>query len=335
LQQDHLDYVGLGHQMLADPHWSNKAQAGKNEDIIPCIGCNECLHSGFSGKHYYCAVNPLCYAEKSYQLIPTTTPRSVLVIGGGPGGMQAAIAAAERGFDVELWEKSDRLGGNLHAAGFPTFKHDVLKLINYQTHRIEQLGIAVKYHYDATAEEIIKGQYDKVILATGSNSVIPPIPGIEHAGLANDYLTGKKQCGKQVVVIGGGLVGCEVAAFMAETADKVSLIEVQDEILKTVEHCKNNDLSLRDMLTQRDIQLLTSAKVKQITPDCVIYERNNQSEELVCNTIIIAAGYRSENDLEEQLEGKVASLSVIGDAVQSRRILDAVHEAWHAIRIME
>ncbi|WPC76350.1 NAD(P)/FAD-dependent oxidoreductase [Vibrio porteresiae] len=335
LRNQHLDYVGLGHQLLADPHWANKAKAGLNEDIVPCIGCNECLHSGFSGKHYYCAVNPLCYAEKSYQLTPAPEPRSVLVIGGGPGGMQAAIAAAERGFKVELWEKSDQLGGNLHAAGFPTFKHDVLKLIRYQSHRIAQLNIPVKYHCDTKAEDVIAGQYDKVILATGSSSVIPPIAGIEHAGVANDYLTGKKQCGKRVVVIGGGLVGCEVAAFMAESADHVAIIEMQNDILTTVEHSKNNDLSLRDMLAKRDIQLLTSARVKQIAADCVIYEQEGMTQELPCDTVIIAAGYRAENGLEDQLEGKVKELAVVGDAVHSRRILDAVHEAWHAIRIME
>ncbi|MFM2477969.1 FAD-dependent oxidoreductase [Celerinatantimonas sp. MCCC 1A17872] len=330
-----VDYVGLGHQLLADPHWAKKAKAGLSEDIVPCIGCNECLLSGFSGKHYYCAVNPLCYAEKDYQLSKADQTRKVLVVGAGPGGMEAAIAASERGFSVEIWEKSGQLGGNLHAAGYPSFKHDVLKLIRYMQHRIEQLQIPVHFHKAPTAQEIIAGHYDKVILATGSKSIVPPIAGIEHAFVADDYLTGKKQCGKKVVVIGGGLVGCETAAFMQERAEEVTIIERLGDILATVQHCKNNDLSLRDLLSERQIKIVADASVTHITPDCVIYEKEGQRFEISCDTVIIAAGYRANNSLVDELEDKVDSLSVVGDAVSSRRILDAVHEAYHAIRVME
>ncbi len=335
LKQGCVDFVGLGHQLLADPYWAKKAKQGHSDDIVPCIGCNECLLSGFSGKHYYCAVNPLCYAEKDYPLTPACAPRSVLVIGGGPGGMQAAIAAAERGFSVELWEKSDQLGGNLHAAGYPTFKHDVLKLITYMQHRMQQLNIPVHFNKAATAEDVLAGDYDKVILATGSRSIVPPIKGIEHAGIAGDYLTGKKTCGKQVVVIGGGLVGCETAAFMQEQADKVSIVERFPDILTTVNHSKNNDLALRHMLAERKVDIIGDASVTQICADCVIYEKDGVRSEIPCDTVIIAAGYRSENALAQELEDKVPSLSVVGDAVSSRRILDAIHEAYHAIRVME
>lgn len=335
LEQGCVDFVGLGHQLLADPHWAKKAKEDRSDDIIPCIGCNECLFAGFSGKHYYCAVNPLCYAEKDYPLTPAQASRSVLVIGGGPGGMEAAIAAAERGFSVELWEKSDRLGGNLHAAGFPTFKHDVLKLIDYMKHRIEQLNIPVHYGQTATASAVIAGNFDKVILATGSSSIVPPIKGIEHADVADDYLMGKKTCGKKVVVIGGGLVGCETAAFMQEQADEVTILERLPDILATVAHSKNNDLSLRDMLKERNVKIVGDASVTNIASDCVVYEKDGVISEVPCDTVIIAAGYRSENALAEELEDKVPSLSVVGDAVASRRILDAVHEAYHAIRVME
>lgn len=330
------DYVVLAHQMLADPHWANKVKEGAIEDITPCVGCNECLLAGFSGKHYYCAVNPQCYAEKEYALPkPDGTSKKVLVIGGGPGGMSAAMTAAKRGFDVELWEKTGRLGGNLWAAGTPTFKHDVLRLITYMERQIHKLGVNVRLLKEATAEEVAAGQFDKVILATGSTPVMPPIPGIEYAASANAYLTAQKKPGRKVVVIGGGLVGCEAAAYMKETADDVTIIEMLDDILATADHCLNNDQALRAMLAERNITAICSAKVTRITPDSVTYIKDGKEASIDCDTVMIAAGYRANNQLEEALEGFVKDLTVIGDAEAPRKILTAVHEGYHAIRVME
>lgn len=330
------DYVVLAHQMLADPHWANKVKEGAIEDITPCVGCNECLLAGFSGKHYYCAVNPQCYAEKEYALPkPDGTSKKVLVIGGGPGGMSAAMTAAKRGYEVELWEKTGRLGGNLWAAGTPTFKHDVLRLITYMERQIHKLGVNVRLLKEATAEEVAAGQFDKVILAAGSTPVMPPIPGIEYAASANAYLTAQKKPGKKVVVIGGGLVGCEAAAYMKETADEVTIIEMLDDILATADHCLNNDQALRAMLAERNIPAICSAKVTRITPDSVTYIKDGKEASIDCDTVMIAAGYRANNQLEEALEGFVKDLTVIGDAEAPRKILTAVHEGYHAIRVME
>lgn len=224
-----LDEVVLAHQMLADPFWPKKVESGHFDDIRPCIGCNECLLSGFSGKHYYCAVNPECYAERDYKLPkPDGTKRSVLVVGGGPGGMEAAIAAAERGFDVTLWEKSMRLGGNLWAAGGPSFKHDVLRLIDYMRTQVLKLGVDVVLGKDATADEIASFGADKVILAAGAHSVAPPIEGVEHAVVSDAILLDQLEPEGHVVVIGGGLVGCETAAYAAEKAADVTIVEVLD-----------------------------------------------------------------------------------------------------------
>ncbi|MBU9745702.1 NAD(P)/FAD-dependent oxidoreductase [Lachnospiraceae bacterium ASD3451] len=330
------DYVVLAHQMLADPHWANKVKEGAIEDITPCVGCNECLLAGFSGKHYYCAVNPQCYAEKEYALPkPDGTSKKVLVIGGGPGGMSAAMTAAKRGYEVELWEKTGRLGGNLWAAGTPTFKHDVLRLITYMERQIHKLGVNVRLLKEATAEEVAAGQFDKVILAAGSTPVMPPIPGIEYAASANAYLTAQKKPGRKVVVIGGGLVGCEAAAYMKETADEVTIIEMLDDILATADHCLNNDQALRAMLAERNIPAICSAKVTRITPDSVTYIKDGKEASIDCDTVMIAAGYRANNQLEEALEGFVKDLTVIGDAEAPRKILTAVHEGYHAIRVME
>ena len=329
------DYVVLGHQMLADPHWANKIKADQTEDIIPCIGCNECLLSGFSGKHYYCAVNPLTYAEDDYALpAKTDDVKKVLVIGGGPGGMSAAMTAAKRGFTVDLWEKSDKLGGNLWAAGLPTFKHDVLNLITYMETQIKKSDVQVTFNKTATAENIAAGTYDKIILAAGSKPFMPPIEGIEFAGSSGDFLTGVKKPGKKVVVIGGGLVGCETAAYMKEMAEEVTIVEMLDDILKIADHCLNNDQALRDLLKERQVGVIGSAKVTKITPDSLSYEKDGKEYTLTCDTVIVAAGYHANNELEDTLDRICDNVTVVGDAEAPRKILDAVHEAYHAIRVM-
>lgn len=335
VEENTLDYVGLGHQALADPHWPNKVKAGNFEDIVPCIGCNECLYAGFSGKHYYCAVNPLCYAEQEYALPKANgDKKSVLVIGGGPGGMSAAITAARRGYEVELWEKSEKLGGNLWGAGMPTFKHDVLRLIEYMETQTKKLGVTVRLNTEAKMEEIPADRFDKVILATGSRPVMPPIKGIEYASPANDYLTGIKKPGKKVVVIGGGLVGCETAAYMKETAEEVTIVEMLKDILLLTDHSLNNDQALRDMVAERKINVVADAKVTEITPDHITYLKDGVAVDLAADTVIIAAGYHANNALEGPLEDAVPDLTVIGDAQAPRKIIDAVHEGYHAVRVM-
>ncbi|MCC6755993.1 MAG: FAD-dependent oxidoreductase [Solirubrobacterales bacterium] len=335
VEENTLDYVGLGHQALADPHWPNKVKAGNFEDIVPCIGCNECLYAGFSGKHYYCAVNPLCYAEQEYALPKANgDKKSVLVIGGGPGGMSAAITAARRGYEVELWEKSEKLGGNLWGAGMPTFKHDVLRLIEYMETQTKKLGVTVRLNTEAKMEEIPADRFDKVILATGSRPVMPPIKGIEYASPANDYLTGIKKPGKKVVVIGGGLVVCEKEAYMKETAEEVTIVEMLKDILLLTDHSLNNDQALRDMLAERKINVVADAKVTQITPDHITYLKDGVAVDLAADTVIIAAGYHANNSLEDVLEDAVPDLTVIGDAQAPRKIIDAVHEGYHAVRVM-
>ena len=331
-----LDYLGLGHEMLADPYWPTKVKEGRYEDIRPCVGCNECLLAGFSGKHYYCAVNPTCYAERDYALPkPDGSKKSILVIGGGPGGMSAAITARQRSWDVELWEKTDRLGGTLWAAGGPDFKADIIKLINYMKVQCDKLGVKVRYNKAATAENVLGGNWDKVILAAGADPASPPIPGIENATPVSEYLTHNAAAGKKVVVIGGGLAGTEAACDIAPNADEVTIVEMMPDILFSAAHCLNNDQHLRNMVKDRGVKVAAGAKVTKITPDSVTYEKDGETIVLTCDTVFNAAGFKANNQLEDLLEANYDNITVIGDAIAPRKILTAVHEGYHAIRVME
>lgn len=332
-----LDYVGLGHEMLADPHWVNKVKKNQLEDITPCVGCNECLLSGFSGKHYYCAVNPTCYAEKEYALpADTGLKRKVLIIGGGPAGMEAAITAKRRGFEVDLWEKADKLGGTLWPAGGPDFKADVLKLITYLETQCHKLGVNISLNKAATKDNIKGLDYDRIILATGANPAMPPIEGIEKTVLATDYLTHQVTTGDNVVIIGAGLAGSEAACDLAGQGKKTVLIEMLPDILALANHCLNNDQHLRNMIKDRGVNVVTGAKVTKITDDSITYEKDGEVHTVSCDTVLNAAGFKPNNQLEDLLEEEYDDkVVVIGDAVAPRKILTAIHEGYHAIRVME
>ncbi len=335
IEEGIADLVGIGHQEIADPYWPTKVKEGRLEDIVPCIGCNECLNSPLHGTHCVCTVNPLCYEEDRYALPEKSeSSKRVLVIGAGPGGMKAAITAAKRGFYVELWEKNEKVGGNLWAAGFPTFKNDVLRLVKYLERQVNAHDIKVVLNKTATAEEIIAGNWDKVIVATGARSAMPPIKGIENASESLAFLNGTKKPEGEVVIIGGGLVGCETAAFMAEQAPKVTIVEMMKDILAIADHCKNNDQALRAMLAERNVEKICGVRVEEITENAVKYQdAEGNQKEVKADTVIIAAGFRSNDSLLDELDGKV-DYAVIGDADKPTKIINAIKMGYHTIRVM-
>lgn len=338
LEDGKVDFVALGHQMLADPQWANKVKEGRYRDITYCCGCNECLFGAVQGRFKVCAVNPLSNVEVDYKVEPAKIPRKVLVVGGGPAGMQTAITAKQRGHDVELWEKTTELGGNIRAAGAPDFKGDVAAYTNNLIHALDQSGVTIRVNKEATAEEIIAGNYDYVALATGSRSKIPPIPGIDSSIVetANEGLLHKETLTGKVVVIGGGLVGCEAAVQASSTAEEVTIIESLDGLLMTVQHLFNNDQALRQMIEDAGIKTLLGAKVTKITEDGVEYQDAEGKTGVVkADKVLISVGYQSNDELEEQLEGKVKNIRTLGDAVFPRKIINAVGEGFHYARIME
>lgn len=205
--------------------------------------------------------------------------------------------------------------------------------VHYLVNKLYRSNVKIRLMKEATPEDVLAGNFDKVIIATGSSPVMPPIKGIDQPFVvgANDLLTNKKGYGKKVVVLGGGLVGCETACHCAERAEEVTIIEALPEILMTVKHSKNNDQSLRQLMKDCDVKTITNAKVAEFKDNKVYYEKDGKQEVIEADTVAIAAGYRSNTSLYEAINGKV-DCAVVGDAEVPDNILRAVHHGFHAVR---
>lgn len=331
------EYILHGHPSLTDPHWPNKVKRGDAEDICPCIGCNECIYVIMINRPTTCAVNPLCGMEKDYALTSATEKKEVLVIGSGPGGAMAAITAAQRGFKVELWEKDSELGGTIIAAGAPDFKIPVKRYVEYLRRQISKNDIKVKLNKEATAESIIKHKPDAVILAMGSNPIIPKIEGLDklHVVESTAMLKAGTCTGDKVVVLGGGLVGCEAALHLDGQGKDVTIVELLDDVLLTVKHALNNDQALRKLIAESKIKILTGTRMIQGQEGGIKIEKDGKKETIPCDTLVIAVGYTSNSNMEEQLQGKIDQVITIGDNVKPGKIIDAVAQGYHTARLLE
>jgi 2-enoate reductase len=331
------DFILHGHPSLADPYWPVKAKKGHYEDIRPCVGCNECLYTLLTNRHFTCAVNPLCGMERDYALTPAKEKLDVLIVGGGPGGMMAAVTAAQRGFKVELWEKEANLGGALIAAAAPDFKFSVKRFVEYLKVQVYKHDIKVCLEKTADAQTILLRNPDAVILAAGSNPVIPHIEGMENMNVleANAMLKAGFCPGEKIVVLGGGLVGCESALHLARQGKDVTIVELLDDILLTVDHCLNNDMAIRALVAESGIKLVTGARLMKAEKNGVIVKKGETNMTIPCDTLVAAVGYRSNRDLENELIGKIDKVFTIGDNVKPAKIIDAVSQAYHTIRLLE
>lgn len=337
VEEGAVDIVLMGHQLIADPDWCNKVKSGDWRSINYCIGCNECLNTGFNGKHRTCAINPTSGRETDFELKKTDAPKKILVIGGGCGGMKAALMGDWMGHDVTLWEKTDRLGGLLLAAGAPAFKRDMMTFVEHMIYRLDRSGVKVVMNKEATAEEVIAGNWDAVILASGSRPVIPRIPGVDGPNVttAVDVLRNGVTLTGRVAVIGGGLVGIEALLHIEKTASQVYCIEMMDDILKTATHLFNNDQSLRDRMAHSGCELHLNTKVVSIDEAGLVYSCGGESFRIDCDTVVLAIGLRSNNELEEALWGKVKVLRTIGDAAKAPGLVyHSVNQGFHMVRTL-
>ncbi|MGB2798643.1 MAG: FAD-dependent oxidoreductase [Dehalococcoidia bacterium] len=323
------DLVAWGRQSLADPELPNKVAAGMLDEICPCTACMQgCVGYLFNPDklRVSCLVNPFCGREAELKIEPSDKCKNVAVIGGGPGGLEAAWVAAARGHQVTLYEKERALGGQFRVAAIAPTKQDVSKAIGYFTRMGEKHGVCFKLGIEATAEQILAEKPDAVVLATGGEPLIPDIKGIAGTRIvtALETLEGKKQAGAKVLIVGGGMVGCETADFLGEHGHQVTIIEMLPEVAADVEDAVKYFLFER--LKDYGVQIETGATVKEFLEDGVIVEKDGQETRLTgFDTIVLAMGVRSVNPLKEKLEGKV-ELYVIGDALEPRKAIDAIEE---------
>lgn len=332
VREGRTDLVAFGRQSLADPEMPKKALEGRLEDMIPCIACLQgCVPSMYQGKPLCCLTNPFL-GHESEQWKMAETSKKVMVIGGGVGGLCAAFVAAERGHSVTLYEAGHVLGGNMRLAAFPPGKGDITNMVRAYIHRCEKDGVRIVLGQEVTLELIRKENPDAVIVATGAKPLVLPIEGIDQPEILSGsaVLDGTCAPGKKVLVVGGGMVGCEIAALLGEQEHEVDVIELRGEIGADV--IREHKIYLMKDFEQYRIGQITGAKVCRFYKDGVEYEGADgaRQEARGYDSVVLAMGYRSFNPFAGQIEKLGKEVYVIGDASQARRALEATSEAYQA-----
>ena len=329
LQQGKADLIALGRALIADPDFPHKAKAGKAEEIRTCIACLWCTHTlDDKNSPVVCAVNAEVGREIPLDLGRVEIPRKILVIGGGPAGMEAARVAAFRGHEVHLYERSSQLGGQLLVASKPIGKQEIGELIRYLSTEIKRLGVKVKTGVEAAAAKIDELAPDVVIMATGATPHRPPIPGIDQSNVvtAIEVLQGTKKTGDKVVVLGAGQVGAETAETLAAQGKDITLVDMLDEI------ATDAPTSVRALLLislkEHGVKTVDKAKIEKITPSGVVVNRSGKEMVIAADTFVLALGSMPDRTLETaQIRQTVLW---VGDSVRPRSILEAVHEGFAA-----
>jgi 2,4-dienoyl-CoA reductase (NADPH2) len=328
------DFILLGRALIAEPDWPNKVKAGQDRDRPrPCIACNACVDLVARGEHAKCAVNPEAGRELSWQIVPSELPRRVMVVGSGPAGMEAARIARLRGHEVTIWERSNRIGGKLEVASLAPSKGEVLRFRDYQAATLHELGVEIRLGVDVTAETIAREAPDVVIIATGAEPLVPPIPGIGSAHVydAQQLLRSEITVGstEHVAIVGGSATGCETAEFLVGKAGSVTVVEMGSSVGLGVEAITRR-LLIR-ALRKQGVNLLTRSKVVMIEPDGIVYENvAGETDVLQADRVALALGWAPNGDmLAAELSGSGADpdreLIVLGDASRPADFVAAIN----------
>lgn len=328
VREGRCDLVAFGRQSLADPQTPKKAATGHLEELTPCIACLQgCVCNMYKGNPITCLANPILGREAEVK--PAKVNKKIMVVGGGVGGMLAAWVAAMRGHDVTLFESTSKLGGQMRVAAYPPGKGDITNLVRSYIVKCKHYGVKIRMNTKITSDMVKAEAPDVVILATGAVPLVLNIPGIKDSGVIHgvDLLDGKESCGSKVLVVGGGMVGCETADFLAERGHDVTVIELRDEIGADVisEHRK---FLMKDF-DEYKVKSITGAKVAKFFKGGVAYTLADGIEHEIkdFDSVVLAMGSRNYDPLSEKVKKIVNETYVIGDAVKARRALDATREA--------
>jgi NADPH-dependent 2,4-dienoyl-CoA reductase/sulfur reductase-like enzyme len=321
------DLIILGRPLLADPELPKKWAAGNPDDVRRCLRCNECRWNELKGLPAVCTVNPALGREKEYGILPAAKAKKVIVIGGGPGGMEAARVASLRGHKVTLFENTDRLGGQLRLASVSPYKDELGKLADHLAGQVAKVGVKIELGKEANEESVVGKNPDVVVLATGATTLIPDISGVDReiVTTAWEILGGRKATGKKVIVIGGGHIGLETAEYLAEKGKAVTVFEQLSAPGIDIE--PGTRMLLIQRLAGYGTEIIANSRVVEIKDDGVVFFDNEERKSAEADTVVLATGARSNNQLEGLRKGEWEFYS-IGDCISPRSCLEAIQEGY-------
>ena len=329
LQQGKADLIAMARALLADPEFPKKTEEGRFEDIRPCIACLQgCRDHLYQGLPITCLVNPRAGMEAEYKIEPAKKKKKVFILGGGPGGMEAARVAALRGHEVTLAEKESHLGGQFHLASLPDGKEEIRVYLNYLAGQLKKVGVKVHLNRRITPENLKEMKADAVILAAGGFPLIPAVSGIDRKNVftAWDALVHPEKVWGKVVIIGGGSVGAETAEFLLDHKKDVTLLEMLPEIAADAE--KVNRKVLLRSLGETGARIRVMTRATAILAEGVEVEFGGRKEILAADTIVLAAGTQPNDELEAPLRRMSVEFYKIGDCANPRKAIDAIHEGF-------
>ncbi len=335
LQKNEADLIAIGRPLIADPEFPQKAEQGGAEGIRLCVGCGTCqkrsVKTGLSSE-VRCLVNPEVGREGDSGLVRVSKPKRVVIIGGGVGGMEAARVASLRGHRVTLFEKGNRLGGQVWLSMLHPLRKEMENIVRYLGSQLQNLSVKVRLDTEVTPKLIRSLEFDGIIVATGARPIIPKIPGLdkELVSFAHEALTGSTPSGQKVVIGGGGLVGAEVADFLGSKGKEVTLVEMLDMIMQDDETFFRSLMLHR--LGQYGTRILTNTAVKEVREKRVLMEQEGKLISLEADHFVIAFGYEPDQNLYRHLKDWIEpdKIYVIGDCVRPRKVIDAIFEGHQA-----
>lgn len=326
------DVVEMARALLADHELPRKVMTNRDKDIVKCLRCFTCMAERATTSTRRCTVNPLIGREMDgMEIVPATNPRKVLIAGGGPGGLQAAITAAKRGHDVILCEKSDELGGILKGEQALPFKYEMYELGVTLGKLAADAGVDIRLNTTVTKEYVDSENVDALIIAVGSEALVPPIPGLDgdNVVVVNNYYLEKDKIADSVVVLGGGLAGCEAAIHLAQEGKTVQLVEMRSELAPD-SNIRHRPILLSE-IEKNNINVHTEHKGLRVTEEGVVCRDTNGQEYLIPgNSVICALGQKPRRETVDQLIDRAPYVAQIGDCVKASTITTAVYQGHHA-----